>query len=286
MSEIMNEPRADLHLHSYYSDGALSPRALVERAREAGLQIISITDHDNLAGIPEAMEAAEELGIEFIPGVEVNAHVDGREVHLLGYFIDVQNPTLNEFLLLMRRERLLRAERMVEKLGTLNISIPMEKVLEQAGRGSVGRPHIANVLIDEGYARSYQEVFAKYIGYRGPAYIEKFQCSPDEVISVISRAGGLVFLAHPGNSFPDEVLFRLVKAGLDGIETVHPGHTPEMTRHYRRIAGEYFLLECGGSDFHGGRRNDQIYFGQYTIPANFLEVMRRRLVVSCDQQRV
>jgi predicted metal-dependent phosphoesterase TrpH len=284
----MNEPRADLHLHSNYSDGVLSPHTLVRRSREVGLQTISITDHDNIAAIPEAMEAAEELGIEIIPGVELNAHVDGREIHLLGYFFDVENPSLHEFLSLMRQERLLRAERIVEKLAALNISISMEKVIEQAGKGSVGRPHIANVLIDEGYADSYQEVFSKYIGYRGPAYIEKFQCSPEEVISIIAQAGGLAFLAHPGTSVPDQVLLRLIKAGLDGIETVHPGHTPELTQHYRRIANEYFLMESGGSDFHGGRRNDEAFFGQYTIPASFLEIMRRRLVVqnNSSPQRV
>lgn len=275
----MNEPRADLHLHSNYSDGVLSPHALVQRLREAGLQAISITDHDNIAAIPEAMEAAEELGMEIIPGVELNAHVDGREVHLLGYFFDVENSSLLEFLSLMRQERLLRAERIVEKLATLNISIPMEKVLVEAGKGSVGRPHIANVLIDEGYADSHQEVFTKYIGYRGPAYIEKFQCSPEEVISIIAQAGGLSFLAHPGSSIPDLILLRLIKAGLDGIKTVHPGHSPEMTRHYRRIANEYFLMESGGSDFHGGRRNDEAFLGHYTIPVSFLDIMRRRLVI-------
>lgn len=276
----MDEPRADLHLHTFYSDGIFSPRDVLIRAREAGLHAVSITDHDNIAAVLEATEVAEELGIELIPGVELNAHVYGREVHLLGYFIDVENPALNEFLALMRHERLLRAERMVEKLSTLNISISMESVLEQAGKGSVGRPHIANVLIDKGYADSHQEVFAKYIGYRGPAFIEKFQCSPEEVISIVSQAGGLTFLAHPGNSVPDKMLVRLIKAGLDGIETVHPGHTAEMTLHYRRIANEYFLMESGGSDFHGGRRNDEAFLGQFTIPVNFLEIMRRRLVVS------
>jgi predicted metal-dependent phosphoesterase TrpH len=274
----MNEPRADLHLHTSYSDGVLSPRELVRRARQAGLQTISITDHDNVAAIPEALEAAEEEGIEVIPGVELNAHVDGREVHLLGYFVDINSPSLKEFLSLLRQERLVRAERIVEKLSSLNIPIPMEKVLEQAGKGSVGRPHIASVIIDEGYAGSHQEVFAKYLGYKGPAYIEKFPCSPEEVISIVTQAGGITFLAHPGNSVSDQMLFTLIKAGLDGIETIHPSHSPEMTAHYRGIVNEYFLMESGGSDFHGGRRNDDLFLGQYTIPADYLVVMRRRLV--------
>lgn len=159
----------------------------------------------------------------------------------------------------------------------------MDKVLEQAGEGSVGRPHIANAIIDAGYAETHQEVFAKYIGYGCPAYVDKFQCSPEEVISIISQAGGLSFLAHPNNSVPEQTLFRLIKAGLDGIETVHPSHSSDMTLYYKGIVNEYFLLESGGSDFHGGRKNDPAAggtaLGQFTIPLTTVDAMRRRLFV-------
>lgn len=271
-------PGADFHMHTVYSDGALTPRELLERARGAGLRVVSITDHDNVSGIREALTAAEEFGVELVPGVELSAHVDGREVHMLGYFIDIENVSLNQFLSLLREERLQRAERMVEKLKTLNIPIRMEQVLERAGKGSVGRPHVANVIIDEGFAESHQEVFTKYIGYKGPAYVEKFQCSPEEVISLIAAAGGLSFLAHPGNSVNEQTISRLIKAGMDGIETIHPSHSPEMVAHYKGVVHEYFLLECGGSDFHGGRRNDDAFLGRYTIPLTSIDAMRKRLV--------
>lgn len=271
--------RADLHMHTTFSDGALSPNELIQRAKQAGLGIISITDHDNIAGVMDAMEIAEKLEVEVIPGVELSAHLDGREVHILGYFIDVENSSLREFLGLLREERFGRAERIVEKLHSLDVFIRMDKVLEQAGGGSIGRPHIANAIIDAGYAESHQEVFAKYIGYGCPAYVEKFQCSPEEVFSLISQVGGLSFLAHPGNSVPEQTVFRLINVGLDGIETVHPSHSADITNHYKGIVNEYFLLESGGSDFHGGRRNDDAALGQFTIPLTTVDTMRRRLFV-------
>lgn len=275
--------QADLHMHTIYSDGALSPFELVEKAKQAGLSVISITDHDNIAAISEAMAAGEQYGVEVISGVELSAHIDGREIHILGYFIDSANANLNEFLRFNREERVKRAERIVEKLNALNIPLRMEKVLEKAGEGSVGRPHIADAIIEEGFAESHQEVFAQYIGFGCPAYVEKFQCSPEETLSLIAGAGGLSFIAHPGNTIPEQVLFRLIKAGLDGIEVVHPSHSPETIMHYRGIASEYYLLESGGSDFHGGRKNDPAAggtaLGQFTVPLATVDTMRRRLFV-------
>lgn len=275
----MMERRADLHMHTTYSDGVLSPSELVHRAKKAGLHIISITDHDNVVAVTHASETAAEVGIDLIPGVELSAQLEGREVHILGYFIDVENTQMNQFLVLLREERLLRATRMVEKLNALNVPVHMDRVLEYAGEGSVGRPHIANAILDAGYAGTYQEVFTRYIGFGGPAYVDKFHCSPSEVISMISQAGGLSFLAHPNNAIPERVLLFLIKAGLDGIETVHPSHSPETTLYYRGIAQEYFLLESGGSDYHGGRKNDDAYLGRNFVPLTTVDAMRRRLFV-------
>lgn len=273
------EQRADLHVHTHHSDGSLSPAELVERARSVGLDIVGITDHDNINGIAEALRAGEEQNVEIIPGVELSAHVDGREVHILGYFIDPENPGLVDFLGFLRKERVRRAERMVEKLHALNIHLSMEKILEKAGFASVGRPHIANAIIDEGYTASYPEVFSKYIGYGCPAYVEKVHCSPEETLSMITESGGLSFLAHPGTALPEQTVLQLIKAGLDGIETVHPSHSFETTTHYRGIVHQYYLLESGGSDFHGGRRNDYAALGNVTIPLAVVETMRRRLIV-------
>lgn len=271
--------RADLHTHTFYSDGVLSPFELVERAKRAGISVLSVTDHDTVDAVGEAAAAGERLGIEVIPGVELSTSVDGREVHILGYFIDSGNPALLEFLQFLRGERLVRAERIVEKLHSINIPLRMEKVLEHAGQGSVGRPHIANAIIEEGFAKSFHEVFAKYIGLGCPAYVEKVQSGPEETFSLIAASGGLSFLAHPGNSVPEQTVFRLIKAGLDGIEIVHPHQSLDTMMHYRGIASEYYLLESGGSDFHGGRRNDDAVLGQFTIPLSTVDTMRRRLVM-------
>ena len=273
------EQRADLHVHTHHSDGSLSPADLVERARNAGLDAISITDHDNINGVSEALTAGERHNVEIVSGVELSAHVDGREVHVLGYFIDTSNPTLGDFLDFLRKERVRRAERMVEKLGALNIHLSMEKILEIAGFASVGRPHIANAIVDAGYNVSYQEVFSKYIGFGCPAYVEKVHCSPEETLSMINESGGLSFLAHPGTMLPERMVLQLIKAGLDGIETVHPSHSFETTMYYRGIVHQYYLLESGGSDFHGGRRNDYAALGNVTIPLSVVETMRRRLIV-------
>lgn len=271
--------RADLHLHTLHSDGAFFPHELVEKTKQAGLDVISITDHDNVAGVREAVAAGEQLGVDVIPGVELSTSVDGREVHILGYFIDSGNAGLIDFLKFHRDERLKRAERIVEKLHTLKIPLRLEKVLEKAGGGSVGRPHIANAMVEEGFTGSYQEVFQKYIGIGGSAYVEKNHCSVEETLSIISQSGGLSFIAHPGNSIPEEVLIRLIEAGADGIETIHPSHSSGTVARYRGIVNEYYLLESGGSDFHGGRKNDNSALGQFTVPLSVVDAMRRRLVV-------
>jgi predicted metal-dependent phosphoesterase TrpH len=220
---------------------------------------------------------SSEFGIEVIAGTELSASYGNYDIHILGYFFDHTNEEFQAYLELFRRERLKRAERMVEKLNGLNIPITLDAVLEQAGTGSVGRPHIASALLEEGLTETYQEAFFKYIGFGKPAYEQKFQVSPREAIEVIASAGGISFIAHPGNSLEEKVLLDLIKQGIDGIEVVHPSHSPERMAYYKGIAQEYFLLASGGSDFHGGRRNDADIFGKYVISDEDVEMMRRRL---------
>jgi predicted metal-dependent phosphoesterase TrpH len=277
--EAITKGRADLHLHTRYSDGVLTPFELVGRAKKVGLDAIGITDHDNVDGVAEAIDAGSQLGVEVIPGVELGATVDGREIHLLGFFIDTDHPTLTEFLRFLREERVRRAERIVDKLRALGVLVTMEKVLEIAGEGSVGRPHIANAVVEEGFMSSYHDVFSKYIGNSGPAFVQKVHCGIEEALSIVGEAGGLSFLAHPGNVIPEQTVLKLIKAGLDGIEVVHPSHSPDKVAHYRGVAHQYYLLESGGSDFHGGRRNDDAALGNFTIPLSTLNAMRRRLFV-------
>ncbi len=269
--------RADLHLHTAYSDGALSPRELVEKARVAGITTISITDHDNVGALDEAMEYGRDTGIEVIPGLELSVAMGEKDVHILAYFIDHRNKNLLDYLTFFRYERLKRAERIVEKLNKINIPIKIESVQEQAGVGSLGRPHIASVLMEEGFIDSYHEAFAKYIGVGGPAYEKKFQLGPAEAIRLISESGGLSFLAHPGKYTSELELAQLIKAGLDGIEVVHPSHNEARQEHYRGVVSQYFLLESGGSDFHGGKKNDDFALGMYWVPIQIVQAMKKRL---------
>jgi predicted metal-dependent phosphoesterase TrpH len=273
-SEIV---KADLHLHTAYSDGALTPRELVNKSIIAGFSTISITDHDNVGAIDEATEYARGLGIEVVPGLELSAAMGEKDVHILAYFVDYKNKKLLDYLTFFRYERLKRAERIVEKLNKINIPIRFESVLEQAGIGSLGRPHIASVLLEEGFTGSYHEAFAKYIGTGGPAFEKKFQLSPEEAIKLISDSGGLSFLAHPGKYTTEVELAQLIKAGLDGIEVVHPSHNEARQEHYRGVANQYFLLESGGSDFHGGKKNDDGVFGEFWVPLQIVNAMKKRL---------
>jgi len=269
--------KADLHMHTICSDGALSPYELIKKTKAEGLSIVSITDHDSVASIPDAIEFGKEFGVEVIPGVELSANFEDKEVHILGYFVDYKSQRLLDYLTFFRHERIKRAERIVAKLNSLHIPLKIEAVMEHAGTGSVGRPHIAAALVDEGITKSYQESFDRFIGNGGPAYERKFQFSPLEAVQLIASSGGLSFLAHPGRFTTDGMLQHLIKSGIDGIEVVHPSHTPEHVLHYRGVVTEYFLLESGGSDFHGGKKNDSGVLGAYFVDEKKVDTMKQRL---------
>lgn len=269
--------KADLHMHTTFSDGIHSPYELVKLCKQKGLTTIAITDHDSMEAFPDALEYGKEFGVEVIPGVELSAMVDDKDVHILGYFIDYTNKRFQEYLEFFRLERVKRAERIVAKLNTINVPLSIETVMERAGKGSVGRPHIASAMVEKGYIQNYHEAFEKFIGNGRPAFEKKFHLSPEEAIKLISSSGGLSFLAHPGRYTSDDAVNLLIKCGLDGIETIHPSHTPAHTAHYRGIVSEYYLLESGGSDFHGGKKNDEDVLGTYYIEDEKVNMMKRRL---------
>ena len=264
-------------MHTTYSDGVLSPYELVKRCKQRGLSIIAITDHDSVDAFPDAIEYGKEFGVEVIPGVELSALVGDKDVHILGYFVDYTSKRLQEYLEFFRIERKKRAERIVAKLNSINVPLKIESVMQRAGKGAVGRPHIAYAMVDSGFIQSYQEAFEKFIGNGGPAYERKFNLSPEEAIKLISSSGGLSFLAHPGRYTSDEVVNQLIKSGLDGIEVIHPSHMQSHTAHYRGVVSEYFLLESGGSDFHGGKKNDDDVLGYYYIEDVKVNMMKHRL---------
>ncbi|MFA5804470.1 MAG: PHP domain-containing protein [Melioribacteraceae bacterium] len=268
--------KIDLHTHTNLSDGALSPIELVQKAYERGLDIISITDHDSVNGIKEATAYAKELGIDVVTGLEISTDLDDKEIHLLAYFIDIDHEELQKYLSFFRDERIHRAKRIVQKLRNLGLSIKLDDVLDRAKNSAVGRPHIAYTLVDLGIIQNYQQAFEKYIGDYGPAYERKIHVSPQSALKLINDAGGLSFIAHPGY-MKENLLLSLIKAGVDGIECIHPSHSENQVQFYRGIVNQYCILESGGSDFHGGKKADDDNLGKFFIGTNQLEAMRKML---------
>jgi len=269
--------KTDLHTHTIHSDGYYFPEKLIKKAQTHGIDIISITDHDSTNGIEEAALYASKYGIEIIPGVEISTDIRDTEVHILGYFIDPKNKELEHYLHFFRDERHKRAIRIVKKLNLLGLNISMEDVLELAKDSAIGRPHIAQALMAKGQVKTFFEAFYKYLGNHAPAYERKVHLSPQSAFKIISDAGGLSCIAHPGN-MPEILIKELIDAGVDGIEVIHPSHSPEQVKFYRGIVNEYFLLESGGSDFHGGKREDEENLGKYFTSSKVVDAMRRRLL--------
>ena len=251
----------DLHTHTTASDGVLAPRDLVAVALDRGLRALGITDHDSTEGLREAIEAARGTPLEVVPGVEIGTDVPRSEVHILGYYFDLHHRQFQETLFAMRDARVGRARRMVEKLAGLGVPIEWDRVQELAGAGAVGRPHIAQAMLEKGYVKTMPEAFALYLGRNGPAYVDRFKVTPEEAVELICRAGGVAVLAHPiivtpgddlGEKLPlDDLLPRLARAGLTGIEAYYLGYTPEMTADITRLADQHALITTGGSDYHG-----------------------------------
>lgn len=271
--------KVDLHTHTYFSDGALSPRELVMRAHEVGISVLSITDHDNIDGLESADAVAKDFGIEVVPGVELSSTLGTKDIHILGYMFDPANKHLRETLEFLKKERFIRAERIVRKLNNLDLPLDFDLVVERAGYGAVGRPHIAAAMLDEGLTSDYAEAFEQYIGDSCPAFEPKYRISPEDAVDIIANAGGISIVAHPGWYISETDLSYLIRAGIDGIEVVHPAHDQNRVRYYRGIASTYFLLESGGSDFHGGKRNDYQNFGTYSVTQEMLDAMKRRLFI-------
>ncbi|MBU0560777.1 MAG: PHP domain-containing protein [Bacteroidetes bacterium] len=268
--------KADLHLHTYHSDGVLSPIELLDKSKDNGIDCISITDHDSVNGIAEAIEYGKKLGIEVIPGLELSTDIEDREVHLLAYFVDIDDLELTKYLSFFRDERFERAKRIVKKLNKLGIDITIDHVLNESKNSSIGRPHVALAMIRLGVVSDYYEAFQKYLRDNGPAYERKIHLSPQSALKLISDSGGLSFIAHPGH-LKESVMMNLINTGIDGIEVIHPSHNDYQINFYRGIVNQYCLLESGGSDFHGGKREDESNFGKYSIPQIKVEAMKNML---------
>jgi len=242
---------ADLHVHTYCSDGLRTPTEAVEQARDAGVRILGLTDHDSVAGIPEAMEAGKALGVKLVPGTELSAFACGREIHLLAYFFDWRSQTLVDYLAMFQKRRYARGVAIVERLNDLGIQLSIGDVMAEAEGGLVGRPHVAAALVACGAVASKEEAFDRYIGDRKPAVVAKPNASAKDVICMVHRIGGVAVLAHPGASCPEALVTELIGVGLDGIEVYHPAHLPPQIDHYSRLVERFGLVASGGSDSHG-----------------------------------
>jgi predicted metal-dependent phosphoesterase TrpH len=267
----------DLHMHSTYSDGIFSPADLVQKARDLGLAALSLTDHDCLDGGGEFAAAAAGEGIEVVSGVELSAEHNDTELHILGYGVNGRDKQLQDMLEQFRATRLQRGHKILEKLNGLGVKLDTARVLAKSPEGALGRPHIAEALLDEGYIHTFSEAFDKYIGENGPAYVKKFRLSPLEAIDYIHGAGGLAFLAHPGYYLKEtSKLADLLELDFDGVEAAHPNHSSSQREELERIAGTYGLLISGGSDYHGfNGKNTPM--GQPEVPYSCFQNIMTRL---------
>jgi len=275
--------RIDLHLHTTHSDGSLPPAAVLELAHKAGVTALAITDHDITTGIPEALDAGARLGIEVVPGVEISSRLGGGELHILGYCLDWRDPVLNQRLARLRDSRHRRNPLIVDKLNALGLDLTYEEVRALAGTESVGRPHIARVLMDKRYVRDAKEAFERYLAEGKPAYVPRELPEPAEAIAWIREARGIAVLAHPTWVKQNgEGLFKLCAelkaAGLGGIEVHYSTHSSKQTAEFLDIAKRLDLLVTGGSDFHGVTKPDidvGVGRGELSVPAKLLEPLKR-----------
>jgi len=261
--------KADLHLHTTASDGAKSPQNLVSMASDLGLKVIAITDHDSIEGIGPALAASQEFpDLKVIPGVEISTDVPQGEIHVLGYFIDSRDPVFLRELEKLRNSRLVRAQGILSKLADLGIDIEWERVQEIAGGGSIGRPHIAQAMLERGYVPSIKEAFVKYISREGPAYVEREKMTPPQAVELIAKSGGLPVLAHPnGIENLEQLIPELQKAGLVGIEVYYTGYSTQTVRYLASLAQKYNLIATGGTDYHGLEGIGETLPGNVSIPS-------------------
>jgi predicted metal-dependent phosphoesterase TrpH len=266
----------DLHLHTTASDGTLTPSELVGRAHASGLSIIAITDHDTTAGSCAARAAARDAGLELIPGIEISSVDAGRDIHMLGYFLDPEFPRLLDFLDRQRAERTRRLTAMSERLASLGCPIDVAPLLEAACAGrTVGRPQVADALVCRGHAVSRDDAFAKFLEYGAPAFVPRAGASPFDVIHVVHDAGGVVSMAHPGLTRRDDLIPALADAGLDALEARHSDHDAETEARYRVLAGDLGLVTTAGSDYHGDLGRRQRTLGAIVMPPADLTELRR-----------
>jgi 3',5'-nucleoside bisphosphate phosphatase len=271
---------ADLHLHTFFSDGTFTPEELAGHGARLGFAALALTDHDTLEGCARMAAACAAAGIEFIPGAELTAEFEHTEVHILGYFLDPQNQTLLTEIARFQTVRQQRIHEMVARLNALNVPLAVESVFALASCKSPGRPHVARALVQAGFVATLDEAFARFLKKNRPAWVPKAKVSALECIDLIHQAGGLAVMAHPGLNRTDEIIPALADAGMDGIECLHTKHSTTLSERYLEIAEKFNLLVTGGSDCHGFSKGKPL-IGGVKLPFEHVE----RLKAARDKRR-
>ena len=263
---------ADLHVHSNFSDGTFSPHEIVREAIKAGLSCISITDHDTIEAIDIAVQAAGD-DLEILPGIELTAESAGQEIHILGYLIEYKNKDFLEMLKKMQEIRVKRIYEICQKLKKQGVKIEPEEIFSLAGKGSVGRLHVARALHERGNVFSVAEAFYRFIGDKGPAYVGKFKMTPKEAIDWIRKVKGVPVLAHPHTLGDQALISDFVKAGIMGIEAFYTEHSDFQKQEFMKIAHKHHLLITGGSDCHGMAKEEAL-IGKIKLPYEYVEKLK------------
>jgi predicted metal-dependent phosphoesterase TrpH len=267
---------ADLHLHTLHSDGTYTPEALVGAAVRHGLSVIALTDHDTVEGCAETAAAAGRAGIGFVPGTEITAELNGRELHILGYFVDPGDEALGRELARAQSIRQSRVREMVRRLNARGVGIDPEAVFELARCKAPGRPHVARALVAGGFCGSLDEAFDRYLKKGRPGWVAKEKIAAARAIELIRGAGGVAVMAHPGLNHDDTLVGKLARLGIDGLECFHPRHGPGAPDRYLSMAREFGLLVTGGSDCHGESKNRPT-MGTVRLGMEYVDILRQRL---------
>ena len=273
----MTDARIDLHTHSLASDGELPAAEVGARARAAGIAVWALCDHDTVAGLADARAAADAHGIRLVPGIELSAFLDSKEIHILGHFIDPSHVSMRDFEDLLAGRRRIRMEEIVRKLAALGIRIRVEDIEKWSGGKTIGRPHAARAMVEAGAVATVKEAFDRFLGEGRPAYVQRYRLEAEDAVRLVRGAGGTATVAHPGVSkLERHDLVRLRAVGVDGLEVHHVDHVPSQREKYLRIADELGLVPTAGSDYHGANVAPDRKLGDVTMPAEDLVRLEAR----------
>jgi predicted metal-dependent phosphoesterase TrpH len=273
----MIDARIDLHTHSRASDGEFTAAEVAEKAHAAGIAVWALCDHDTVAGLADASAAAQARGIRLVPGIELSAFLDSKEIHLLGHFVDPAHRSVREFEDLLADHRRVRMTQIVSKLAGLGVRIRVEDIEKWSGGKTIGRPHVARAIVEAGGVTNVKEAFDRYLGEGRPAYVPRYRLEAEEAVKLVRGAGGTATAAHPGVSkLERHDLVRLRAAGVDGLEVHHIDHVPSQREKYLRIADELGMVPTAGSDYHGPNVSPDRRLGDVTMPAEDLARLEAR----------